>query len=44
MNRSGSRRHWTFARTHGISLGRITGTQLGEMVQQVWQVPGVGDI
>jgi 23S rRNA (cytidine2498-2'-O)-methyltransferase len=34
-------RHWIFARTHGVSLGRISATQLGEMAQQVWQLPGV---
>ena len=34
-------KHWIFARTHGISLGRISGTQLGEMARQVWQHPGV---
>jgi 23S rRNA (cytidine2498-2'-O)-methyltransferase len=34
-------RHWIFARTHGISLGRITGTQIGEMAPKVWQLPSV---
>lgn len=37
-------RNWTFAHAHGISLGRITGTQLAEMVQQVWQLEGVAAI
>ncbi|HEX3600592.1 MAG TPA: SAM-dependent methyltransferase [Lacipirellulaceae bacterium] len=31
-------RNWTFAHSHGISLGRLTGSQLSEMVQQVWQL------
>ena len=34
-------RSWTFARSHGISLGRITGSEAGEMAQQVWQLAGV---
>ena len=29
-------RNWTFAYTCGISLGKVVGTQLAEMVQQVW--------
>jgi 23S rRNA (cytidine2498-2'-O)-methyltransferase len=34
-------RSWTFARAHGISLGRITGTQLDEIARQVWQLDTV---
>jgi 23S rRNA (cytidine2498-2'-O)-methyltransferase len=34
-------RHWTFAHAHGISLGRLTGTQLADLVRQVWQHAGV---
>jgi 23S rRNA (cytidine2498-2'-O)-methyltransferase len=33
--------NWTFARTHGISLGKCVGTQVGEMAQQVWQLAAV---
>src|SRR5712671_2618340 len=35
------KRYWTFAYAHGVSLGRITGSQMAEMVQQVWQHAGV---
>ncbi|HEY4234916.1 MAG TPA: SAM-dependent methyltransferase [Lacipirellulaceae bacterium] len=34
-------RNWTFARTHGISLGRVTGQQMGEIAQQMWQLAAV---
>jgi 23S rRNA (cytidine2498-2'-O)-methyltransferase len=34
-------RRWTLAHAHGLSLGRITGTQLRELAQQVWNHPGV---
>jgi 23S rRNA (cytidine2498-2'-O)-methyltransferase len=34
-------RHWTFAHAHGLSLGRVTGTQLAPLVQQVWGLEGV---
>jgi len=34
-------RHWTFAHAHGISLGRLNGSQLAELAQEVWQLPGV---
>lgn len=37
-------RHWTFAHAHGISLGRVTGSQLADVVQQLWQLPGVASI
>src|SRR5882672_1641975 len=33
--------HWTFARAHGISLGRVTGTTTAELVGQLWQLDGV---
>jgi 23S rRNA (cytidine2498-2'-O)-methyltransferase len=32
---------WTFAHAHGISLGRITGTQLSELTDLLWQHEGV---
>jgi 23S rRNA (cytidine2498-2'-O)-methyltransferase len=32
---------WTFARTHGISLGKCVAMQVGEMAQHVWQLAGV---
>jgi 23S rRNA (cytidine2498-2'-O)-methyltransferase len=32
-------RHWTFAHTHGISLGKLTGTQLGTLAEEVWKLP-----
>jgi len=34
-------RRWVFAHTHGISLGRLTGTQMRDLAQQVWQHDGV---
>src|SRR5436190_22527330 len=34
-------RNWTFAHASGISLGRVAGEQLAELVQQVWQHEGV---
>ena len=34
-------RHRTFAHAHGISLGRMSGSQLGEMAAQVWELEGV---
>jgi 23S rRNA (cytidine2498-2'-O)-methyltransferase len=30
-------RNWTFAHAHGISLGRIAGTQLADLVRQFWE-------
>jgi len=30
-------RNWTFAHAHGVSLGRIAGGQLAELVRQFWQ-------
>jgi 23S rRNA (cytidine2498-2'-O)-methyltransferase len=30
-------RHWVFARTHGISLGRLTGTQTATLVDELWR-------
>jgi len=34
-------RHWTFAHAHGISLGRLTGSQLTNLARQVWELEGV---
>jgi 23S rRNA (cytidine2498-2'-O)-methyltransferase len=33
-------RHWTFAHAHGISLGRVTGSQLAALANQVWSLEG----
>src|SRR5687768_7375914 len=30
-------RNWTFAHAHGISLGKVSGLQLADLAQQVWQ-------
>jgi len=37
-------RNWTFAHAHGISLGRLTGEKLGELVQQVWNLEAVNKL
>jgi 23S rRNA (cytidine2498-2'-O)-methyltransferase len=34
-------RHWTFAHAHGVSLGRLTGSQLAKLAEQLWQHEGV---
>jgi len=34
-------RSWTFAHAHGISLGKLVGTQLGELVREFWAHPGI---
>ncbi len=34
-------RSWVLARTHGISLGKVTGDDLANLAQQAWQLPGV---
>jgi 23S rRNA (cytidine2498-2'-O)-methyltransferase len=34
-------RSWTFAHAHGISLGRVTGDSLSQLVEQVWHNDGV---
>jgi 23S rRNA (cytidine2498-2'-O)-methyltransferase len=34
-------RNWTFAHAHGFSLGKLTGEQLGELVRQFWNHPGI---
>ncbi len=34
-------RHWTFAHSHGISLGRLAGSQLAPLVRQFWLTDGV---
>lgn len=37
-------RHWTFAYTHGISLGRVSGEQLRELAAAVWQHGGLSPL
>ncbi len=37
-------RGWTFAYADGISLGRLAGTQLSDLVQAFWQHPGVAEV
>lgn len=37
-------RHWTFAYTQGISLGRLAGDQLADLVRQFWENPEVAAI
>ncbi len=37
-------RNWTFAHAAGISFGRLTGTQLGDLVAQFWEHPAVVEI
>jgi 23S rRNA (cytidine2498-2'-O)-methyltransferase len=32
---------WTFAHAHGISLGRVTGSQLAQLAAQSWELEGV---
>jgi 23S rRNA (cytidine2498-2'-O)-methyltransferase len=32
-------RNWTFAHSHGISLGRLDGTQLNELKRKFWEQP-----
>src|SRR3954467_8729824 len=34
-------RNWTFAYTHGVSLGRLAGDQLADLVRQFWEQPEV---
>jgi 23S rRNA (cytidine2498-2'-O)-methyltransferase len=34
-------RNWTFAHAHGISLGKLEGTQLSELVRRFWEHPDV---
>ena len=36
-----SEQRWNFAHSHGLSLGRLTGEQLSELAQEVWQHEGV---
>jgi len=33
-------RSWTFARTQGISLGKVTGDEVSDLARQVWQLAG----
>lgn len=35
-------RQWVFARTHGISLGNVSGTDLRALADEVWQMPQLG--
>jgi 23S rRNA (cytidine2498-2'-O)-methyltransferase len=35
-----SERNWTLARTHGLSLGKVSGESMAELAMQVWQVAG----
>lgn len=37
-------RRWTFAYTHGISLGRLAGTLLADLVKQFWEHPRVVEL
>jgi 23S rRNA (cytidine2498-2'-O)-methyltransferase len=37
-------RNWTFAHSHGISLGRVSGEQLTDLVAQVWTNEGVSEL
>jgi 23S rRNA (cytidine2498-2'-O)-methyltransferase len=37
-------RNWTFAYTQGISLGRLAGPQLADLVRQFWERPEVASI
>jgi 23S rRNA (cytidine2498-2'-O)-methyltransferase len=37
-------RSWTFAHTHGISLRRVAGDQLAELVRQFWAHPEIAAI
>jgi 23S rRNA (cytidine2498-2'-O)-methyltransferase len=39
-----SEQHWTFAYTQGISLGRLAGAQLADLVRQFWEHPEVAAI
>ena len=36
-----AQRHWTLAHTHGVSLGRLTGTELSSLVDQLWHHGGL---
>lgn len=37
-------RYWVFARAHGISLGRVTGTQLSPLADELWQQENVRSV
>src|SRR5882757_10400543 len=37
-------RNWTFAYTQGISLGRLAGEQLADLVRQFWEHPEIAAI
>ncbi len=34
-------RHWVLAHAPGVSLGHVKGSQLAQLVEQIWQHPGV---
>jgi 23S rRNA (cytidine2498-2'-O)-methyltransferase len=34
-------RRWTFAHAHGASLGRVAGSQLKDLVEEVWRIQSV---
>ena len=33
--------HWTFAYTHGVSIGRLAGDHLADLVRQFWERPEI---
>lgn len=35
------RHKWVFARTHGLSLGKVEGNQLHKLAARLWQLPAV---
>src|SRR3990170_1262181 len=35
-------RSWVLARTHGISLGKVTGDELATLARQVWELVSDG--
>jgi 23S rRNA (cytidine2498-2'-O)-methyltransferase len=37
-------RHWVLAHSHGLSLGRLSGTSLSELATQLWQHPGIAQM
>jgi 23S rRNA (cytidine2498-2'-O)-methyltransferase len=41
-DKSLAERNWTFAHACGVSLGKVTGSQLSALVEQVWQMLGSG--
>jgi 23S rRNA (cytidine2498-2'-O)-methyltransferase len=43
-NRKLAEQHWTFAHSHGISLGRLAGTHLAVLAQQLWTHESVSSL